>query len=138
MIFLVDPVLIGRQGTGLRLDELFMSSTLYIKALSVEAHVGVHPWEQTTKQRLCIGVELEIDLMKAASSDALSDALDYQRIAEDITRLVSQEHFQLIETVAKRIADYLLGHYVVTHARIQVSKPGALSQAEEVGVILEL
>ena len=50
---------------------------------------------------------------------------------------MSENRFQLIETVAEKSADILLNEFQVKWLRLSVKKPDALSTAKEVGVCIE-
>jgi len=110
---------------------------LSIKGLRVEALIGIHPWEQVQKQELYINIDCTIDILKAAAHDRIEDALDYQQLAVELSALIEQNHFQLVETAVQCVADYLKNKKKIAHARVEIIKPHALSKAESVGVSLE-
>ena len=114
-----------------------MMGLLCIKALQVETLVGIYFWEQTQKQKLILNIECEIDVDKAALTDRIEDALNYQKVAEEITKLLQENHFQLIESVAKFVTDYLKNTHQITKGRIKLIKPTALLQAESVSITVE-
>ena len=111
--------------------------TVFVTNLAVQTIVGIHPEERTTPQQVLISFELHTDTAKPARSDDISDALDYQGAAQRITELVTAGRFQLIETMAERIAAALLEAYPVPRVVVEVRKPGALHDAETVGVRIE-
>jgi len=110
---------------------------LSIKGLRVETLIGIHPWEQTQKQELYLNIDCTIDILKAAAHDRIEDALDYQQLAEELSALMEQNHFQLVETALQCIADYLKNKKHIAHGKIEIIKPNALPQAESVRVSLE-
>ena len=54
-----------------------------------------------------------------------------------ISAFVAESEFQLVETLAERIAGILLDEFAVAWARVTVNKPGAIRGARDVGVRIE-
>lgn len=108
-----------------------MIGTTGCKGLRIECVVGVYPHEREQPQPIVIDIELDYDFATAASSDAVSDAVDYDRVAAGVTELVQRRQFQLIETIAEETADLLLErHASVTTVRLEIRKPNAIQNAE--------
>lgn len=108
--------------------------SVFIEGLKVDAEIGVYPEEHGRLQRLVIDLSVGLDLRDAGDSDALSDALDYDQLAAICREEATRGHHQLIETVAKRILDRVLALSGVQKAEVRVQKPGAVPDAETVGV----
>lgn len=107
---------------------------VFIKQLQVDTVIGVYDWEKTITQRLVLDLEMTTDITSAAATDDISQTLDYAIIAKRIDTLVTAQPLELIETVAERVAAMLLAEFATTRVKVTVSKPGALPQAENVGV----
>lgn len=110
---------------------------IFIHELRLETIIGVHPHERLARQTLMLDLELGADLRPAAATDRLNDTLDYQAVARRIGELASISHVQLVETLAERIAELLLGEFAVPWLRLTLRKPGALPEAREAGVCIE-
>lgn len=110
---------------------------VFIDQLSVITTIGVYDWEQTIQQKLVFDVEMAWDNRKAAASDDVNDCLSYADVSEAIINHVSQGKFALVERVAEEIASLLLARFASPWVRIKVSKPGAVAQARNVGVVIE-
>ncbi|MGV6807528.1 MAG: dihydroneopterin aldolase [bacterium] len=113
-----------------------MSDLVYIKGLEVETIIGVFDWEQRVRQRLVIDLEMQSNFEQAAKSDALSNTLDYGAISERLTEATKQSRFKLLESLAERLAAILQDEFGISSFTLSVSKPGAVSNAETVGVRL--
>jgi dihydroneopterin aldolase len=100
-----------------------VTDTVSIRELRVSAVIGVHDWEREIEQTLVFAVDMAADVAKAAASDRISDALDYSAVAQTVTDVVTQGEFQLIETVAERVARQLLADYPLGWVRVEVAKP---------------
>jgi len=113
------------------MDEVFVTN------LALQAIVGIHPEERTNPQPVLVSFTLYADTREAARADRITAAVDYETAARQITELVMASRFQLIETMAERIAELLLAEYPVRRVAVEVRKPTALSNAEAVGVRIE-
>ncbi|VFP87999.1 dihydroneopterin aldolase [Candidatus Erwinia haradaeae] len=110
---------------------------LYIDQLSIITTIGIYDWEKIIKQKLLLNVDMEWDHRKAALSDDINDCLNYSDVSRTITTFVSQGRFALIERVAEEVAMMLLHNYSSKWVRIKVSKPGAVLEAQQVGIVIE-
>jgi dihydroneopterin aldolase len=86
---------------------------------------GVFPHERREGQIFVVDVTLRTDTRAAAASDDLVDTVHYGEVAEAVTSLVTGEPVDLIETLAARIADALLGFAGVQETVVTVHKPDA-------------
>ena len=111
--------------------------TVKIRGLKVEAIVGVHDWERKLPRPVVIDLELSTDVAHAARSDALKDALDYAAVAKVAAAFVGASRFQLVETLAERLAEKLRAEFGVAWVRLEVHKPGAVPGAQDVSVAIE-
>ncbi|MCZ6617900.1 MAG: dihydroneopterin aldolase [Gammaproteobacteria bacterium] len=113
------------------------TDSLFIQNLAVETFIGIHPWERTTPQNVLISLELETKTATAAAHDDIGNALNYEVLAQRVTEFVAQAEFQLIETLAEGIAALVLDDLPVTRISVEVRKPGAIANAETVGVRIQ-
>lgn len=111
--------------------------TVFIKGLKVMSVIGCYDWERDIRQPLVIDLELKTDFSRAAESDALSDALDYAAISQRMIAACEAARFQLLEALAEHLATALLAEFAITELRMTMTKPGAVPQADGVGVIIE-
>lgn len=111
--------------------------TVFIEQLSVITIIGVYDWEQQIKQTLLLDIEMGHDNQPAAQADDVSLTLDYDQISRTITQYIENGHFLLVERVAEEVAQLIQTQFAVPWVRVKVSKPGAVSNAKNVGVIIE-
>ncbi|RMD68316.1 MAG: dihydroneopterin aldolase [Gammaproteobacteria bacterium] len=114
-----------------------MKDIIYLKDLRIETLIGIFEWERRIRQTVSLDLEMATDIRPAAASDNIADALDYKAIAKRIIAFVEQSQFQLIETLAERIAELVLAEFPVSWLRLRLGKPGAVRGARDVGVIIE-
>ena len=110
---------------------------IFIRELHIETLIGIHPWERQARRGLLLDLELGTDIRPAAASDRLADTLDYQAMAQRIVALAATSDFQLLETLAERIAELLLREFAAPWLRLTLRKPGVPSDAREAGVVIE-
>jgi dihydroneopterin aldolase len=112
-------------------------NTVYIKGLRAQAVIGVYDWERLVRQPLVMDLEMASDTARAAATDAIADALDYAAISQQVIALVEGSEFQLLESLADAIATMVMREFGVPWLRLRLGKPGAVAEAEDVGVIVE-
>ena len=110
---------------------------VYIKELQIQTIIGIFDWERETKQTISIDLEMGCSIKPAAQSDSIEDALDYKSVSKRIINFVEQSEFQLVETMAERIAEIILNEYKVPWLKLRLGKPGALRGSTDVGILIE-
>ncbi|MCE0826330.1 MULTISPECIES: bifunctional dihydroneopterin aldolase/7,8-dihydroneopterin epimerase [Buttiauxella] len=110
---------------------------VFIEQLTVITTIGVYDWEQTISQKLVFDIEMAWDNRQAASSDDVKDCLSYADVSDAVISHVSGGRFALVERVAEEVAQLLLTRFNSPWVRLKVSKPGAVAQAANVGVVIE-
>ena len=110
---------------------------VFIKGLKAASVIGCYDWERDIRQTLVFDLELETDFEQAARTDALDAALDYAAISKRVIAVCDGARFQLLEALAEHLADILLNEYPVAGLRMTISKPGAVVEADGVGVMIK-
>lgn len=112
--------------------------TLLINQLALSVYIGTHEYEQENLQKILLDLAIAMDIEPAASSDQLVDAIDYEVIVDDLQGLVQGRRFQLLETLAKWVADYLYQRWQIMDAEITLTKPDALDGEARISVVHRL
>ena len=107
---------------------------LIISALSVNTQIGVHAWEQRITQKLLIDINIPSDF--SACEDVLAQTIDYAALCQLVTEFVESNAFQLIETVANKVAELIQTEFKVEALTIKVSKPHAVKNAGMIQVVV--
>lgn len=110
-----------------------------IEGMKFYAYHGHFKAEQVVGNYFEVYVRLETDCSKAAKSDKLDDALNYQAVYESIQKQM-QIKSALLENVAERILDALYAEFPsIEKARLKLSKmnPPMGGEIERVSVTLE-
>ncbi len=106
--------------------------SLHIKGLTVATRIGAYAWEQQIEQRLLIDIIIPADF--SACDDLLGKTIDYDKLCQLVTTYVESNAFQLIETVADRIALLIKTEFQVEQLSVSVSKPHAIKNAANIQV----
>lgn len=110
---------------------------IFLRGLAIDCVIGFIEWERRIKQTVVIDLELPVDCRAAAVRDRVEDTLDYRKVAKRVIAFVEASEFQLVETLAERIAQLVLAEFAVEWVRISVNKPGAIRGSRDVGVAIE-
>lgn len=102
-----------------------MDSTIAIYGIKVFGFHGVFEHEKANGQEFIIDVEIVTDISRAVKSDNVVDTIDYGMVTHEISEIVSKTRFDLIETLAFRVASDLLENPLVSEVCITVHKPHA-------------
>lgn len=108
-----------------------------VRALRVEAEVGVYESERGRRQPLVFDVEAEVAEEAVHPDGALGQAVNYAAIAELIRRIATSKHHELLEDLAREIADATFADARVRGVALSIDKPEALEDAGAVGVTYE-
>lgn len=101
-----------------------MSDRVVLAGMEFLARHGVNDWEKVEPQRFEIDVELALDVEPAAAADDLARTVDYRGVYETTRRVVEENTFDLIETLAESIAREVLGASPAAHeVTVRVRKP---------------
>lgn len=110
---------------------------VFISELKVDAIIGVYDWERTMHQTLLFDVEMAWDISPAAAADDIDKALDYKAVSDRIVAFVEGSEFALLEALAEQLCHLLRQEFGIPWLRLRISKPGAVPQAKQVGVVIE-
>ncbi len=110
---------------------------VFISDLKIDTVIGIFDWERSIRQTISIDLEMAADIAAAAATDAISDTLDYKAVSKRLIEFVGQSEYQLVETLAEKIAGIVLSEFGVPWLRLTVHKPGAVRGSRDVGVIIE-
>lgn len=107
---------------------------IFLRGLRVECIIGFIDWERQLKQTLELDLEFPCDCARAAETDDVDDSTDYKRVAKRTLQFVGESQFQLVETLAHRLATTLIEEFALDWLRVTINKPGAIRHSRDVGV----
>lgn len=110
---------------------------VFIQGLNIQTTIGFFAWEKQIKQTLVIDLELAWDIKPAAQNDELAKTLDYASISVDVEQFANNNPVDLLETLAERLAKFLMASYKIPWLKLRIGKPNAVHNAVTVGVEIE-
>lgn len=110
---------------------------IFLTGLTTDCIIGIWDWERRVKQKVVVDLEMSADIRRAAASDAIEDTLDYKKVAKRLLAFVGDSQFQLVETLAERIAQLVVTEFDVAWVRVRLNKQGAIRGSRDVGILIE-
>jgi dihydroneopterin aldolase len=110
---------------------------IFLDELKIDTIIGIWDWERKIRQTVIIDLEMSADIAKAAATDSVEDTLNYKSVAKRIQEFVGNSSFQLVETLAERIAGIIRDEFGVAWVMVRVHKPGAIRGSKDVGIEIE-
>jgi dihydroneopterin aldolase len=102
-----------------------VSDRITITGIQAHGFHGVLDFEKAEGQTFIVDITLETDIRAAAASDDLTRTIDYGVIAELVHAQITGEAYDLIETLAERMAAAVLAACPASAVEITVHKPNA-------------
>ena len=78
---------------------------IFITDLRVDTIIGIYDWERTQRQTVSIDIEMSADIRSAAAAENVDATLNYKAVSKRVEQFVADSRFQLIETLAERLAE---------------------------------
>ncbi|MCL4767366.1 MAG: dihydroneopterin aldolase [Hyphomicrobiaceae bacterium] len=113
------------------------SRRVFVRGLELIGSVGVYEHEHRYEQRIVVSLALEVQDGYDGTSDELSAVYDYDLAIRAVKVAIGSGHFNLIETLAERIAQSCLADRRVLKARVRLEKPDVLPSCAGVGIEVE-
>jgi len=95
---------------------------LRIKNMKFYAYHGVTETEKEVGNRFEVDCELKTAANLTSMSDSLDDTVDYSSVYDLVSRIVTENKFNLVETLANKLADDIFEAYNLSRVRIRVRK----------------
>ncbi|MFI4954311.1 MAG: dihydroneopterin aldolase [Gammaproteobacteria bacterium] len=109
---------------------------IFIHGLKLQTIIGCLPWEKEVKQTVIIDVDMHVDYREAAKSDNIQLTVDYVQVSECIKKYLNEIRHELVESLSEGLAQQLFKEFPISQVTLKINKPGALSDADEVGVVM--
>lgn len=110
---------------------------IFLDELEVHCIIGVNDWERQVKQPVLISYEIPTDVRPAARTDDVDDAINYKSISKWMIDYTEDSSFELVETLADKLARGCLERFEIEEIELTVEKPGAVRHSNSVGVTVQ-
>lgn len=112
--------------------------TLRIRNLCFYGYHGLFPEEGKLGQRFEVDVEIPGDFKGLAEQEDLARTVDYPQVVSLTESVVTGERFGLVEALADRIAEVLMGRLGLKRVVVRVRKPNPPVAAQFDGIEVEV
>ena len=109
-----------------------ISRRFLLEGMSCQASIGIYEDERQVKQTVLIDAELLLCDGTEPQTDSVDTTIDYEVIRDTIHKLVGAMHYDLQETLARRIFDALLALAEVSSVRVRTAKPEAYDDCQQI------
>ncbi len=109
-----------------------MERRFILQGMECQALIGIYDSERASPQRVIVDAELKLSLASEPLDDQVESALNYDMIRETVLKIVLEKHYDLQETLARRLFDALRSLDGVQSVRVQTSKPDAYSDCKTI------
>ena len=104
---------------------------IQIRDLKIFAYHGVNPEEKKYGQNFLIDLDVYSDFSKASDSDDIESTVSYAKVIKRVRSIMTEDVYDLIETVAKKITDGVFDSFpAVNRVHVVLKKPDAPIKAE--------
>jgi dihydroneopterin aldolase len=110
---------------------------IFLREIRLDARVGIYKRERSITQTVEIDLDIALPNDRVFESGKVADTIDYAVVIERIRAVLVEQHYGLVENLAERIAQILLGEFHAPWVRVSIAKLGAQRAARRVGVVIE-
>ncbi len=107
-----------------------MERRFILRGMETQASIGIYDYERAAPQRVIIDAELCLEATTEPLDDQIESTLNYDIIRETILDIVSVQHYDLQETLARKLFNALQSLDGVRSLRVRTSKPDAYNDCE--------
>jgi 7,8-dihydroneopterin aldolase/epimerase/oxygenase len=107
---------------------------VFVSDYELIGSVGVYEHERRYEQRIVVSLDLDVEDTYDGRSDELDGVYDYDHAISAVRSTVESRHFNLLETMAERIAEACLLAPSVIAIRVRITKPDVLIACRAVGI----
>ncbi len=99
-----------------------MPDKIILRGCQFHGKHGVSPEERAIGGRVIVDLELEYDLGAAGASDDLHNTINYSDVFKTVRAQVEDQSFNLLESLAHKIAEAVLVRFPVAAVTVYVRK----------------
>lgn len=109
-----------------------MNRRFILQGMRCQASIGIYEAERQARQTVLIDAELLLRDGTEPQTDTVEATIDYDVIRDTIHQLVEMQHYDLQETLARRIFDVLQTLPEVATVRVRTAKPDAYTDCQQI------
>ena len=109
-----------------------MNRRFILQGMRCQALIGIYEVERQARQTVLIDAELLLRDGTEPQNDTVDTTIDYDVIRDTIQQFVGVQHYDLQETLARRIFDALQALPEVAAVRVRTAKPDAYDDCQQI------
>ncbi|MBL4603125.1 MAG: dihydroneopterin aldolase [Emcibacteraceae bacterium] len=110
---------------------------VFVRDLLIPSSIGIYDHEKEDRQKIRINIDLCVKEDSAPLNDEYVNVVCYEKVVNNIKNIVSSGHFELVETLAEKIAEYNMIDTRIVSVRVRIEKLEAIENTTSVGVEIE-
>jgi len=110
---------------------------IFLREIRLDARIGIYKREKTITQTVELDLDIALPDDSVFKSGKVADTIDYAVVVERIRAVLLDQHYGLVENLAERVAQIVLGEFHAPWVRVGIAKIGAQPSARRVGVVIE-
>ncbi len=99
-----------------------MPDKIILRGCQFHGKHGVSPEERAVGGRVIVDIEVEYDLAQAGATDDLKNTINYSSLFKTVRSQVEDQSFNLLESLAFKIAEAILARFPATAVNVSVRK----------------
>jgi dihydroneopterin aldolase len=97
-------------------------STLRMINMTFYGYHGASAAEKETGRRFEVDCEFKLDITRAAKTDSLENTVNYTKVYDIIEDIIQNNRYNLMETLAERMADAVFDEFKMDYLKLRVRK----------------
>ncbi|MDE1179154.1 dihydroneopterin aldolase [Paraburkholderia sp.] len=110
---------------------------VYIEGFTGRTVIGIDPSELHVPQIVKMSLAIGVPTIRACTSDRIDDTVNYAAVRDALHALLASHGTQLLEALAEKVAQLLIGQFGAHWVRVSLAKPAKFDDVESVGVLIE-
>lgn len=110
---------------------------IFLREFRLDLVIGVYEWERQAPQTIQLDMEIGLPYSRACQTDRVEDTIDYAQVVERVRADLTEKRYALVEAVAERVAQILMGEFGSPWVRVSVTKLGLVRGVKYLGVTIE-
>ena len=79
---------------------------VFVRDLLIPSSIGIYDHEKEDHQKIRINIDLCVKEDSTPLNDEYANVVCYEKVVNNIKNIVASGHFELVETLAEKIAEF--------------------------------
>ena len=106
---------------------------ILITDLTLLMSIGIHDFERIKKQEVKFNVNIEVNPSLVPIEDKKNSIVNYEIVIKNITKISTNKHYELLETLAEDIFFELFKNNNIQKVKLKIEKTQIIENTSSVG-----